>query len=529
MDKLARPPWALGFYLGMAWVLTGCARGPKTVTTNVLRYPLTEEPASLDPAVVVSADTNEMIYNVYEGLVRYDKDLKLVPWLANSWELSGDKRTYTFRLNPRAKFHRPFSRLVTASDVKWSIERILNPETKGGSLPAVLADIEGAQAVLEGKTKECSGVRVIDAQTVAITAVRPCSYLLQELGVPIFCREAVEKGKGRFTLECAIGTGPFMFKEYRPGSVVVLEANPEYYREKPKLARIERPIILDMSTSHIAHENGETHISRTSVADYVADLKDLKLKDQALLMDLAGTSFVEMHPGAMPVFRDKRVRRAIAEAIDRDRINKTAYLGTRITAGGFLPPGVLGYNPNIRTIPYDPAHARKLLAEAGYPGGKGFPPLAFEYVQTQAAVSASGIIIRENLKENLGLNVDLREREAGSFYSDLDKNRLGFFMVGSNALDPHDFLTLQMRTGGRYNTFGYSNPRFDAIVDRGDSEFDPQKRAAAFREADQMQLDDVVAFPINYNRVPYLVSRSVLDLDYNIGGLLPHFRTRMAQ
>lgn len=520
--------FALLLLAALVFPATGCARKPRSLAAGVLRYPLTEEPASLDPALVTSADTNEMIYNVFEGLVRFDKEMKLISWLADSWELSADKRTYTFHLNPRAKFHRPYSRPVTAADVKWSLERIMWPETKSLMLGALLVDVEGAKAVLDGKTKECSGIKVIDEKTLSITAVRPCSYLLQEIGTPIYCREAVEKGDGKVTAQNAIGTGPYMLQEYRSGSYVRLTANPEYYRGRPKLEAIERPITLDPLTAHVAFENGETHITRISIQDYLHDIESPQLKDRVLQMDWSGTSYITMQPNAQPAFRDRRVRRAIAEAINRDRIIELAFHGTRVKAGAFLPPGIVGYSTQIRAIPYDPAHARRLLAEAGYPGGKGFPALTFEYVQQNPAAADVAAIVRDDLREHLGIQVDLREREAGGFYADKAHNKVPFSQSSWTTFDPHDFLTLMMRTGGRFNTFGYSNPRFDALVDRADSEFDPAKRAALFAEADQVQLDDAVCVPLVYNRVPYLIDPRVRDLEYNLGGLMMHMKTWMA-
>lgn len=505
---------------------SGCSKKP--THAGVLRYPLTEEPQSLDPPVMSSADTAELLQNVFEGLVRFDKQMQIVPWLADSWQISPDKRTYTFHLNPNARFHPPYARQVTAADVKWSIERALWPETKAAVLPSLLKDIVGAQAVIDGKTRECSGLRVVGATTLTVTTVKPCAYMLQELGSPqVYCREAVEKGGGHITAENAIGTGPYILKEFKPGSRVVLEANPDYYRGRPAVTRIERPIVLDRQTAHIQYENNESDFAQVSWPSYLADRDDARLKSQCLLMPWSGVNYLVMQPEAQPAFRDRRVRRAIAEAIDRDTIIRIVYKGAVLKAGGFLPPGVIGYSPQTAAIPYDPVHARKLLAEAGFAGGKSFPHLVLEHTQQNPEVASTAQIIRDNLQQNLGLEVDLREREAATFFSDIGTKKVPFYTVGWIAADPHDVMAVQMRTGGLYNTLSYSNPQFDAAVDRGDAEFDLKKRAAAYEEADRIQLDDVAALPINYLRIPYLVRPTVRGLEYNGTGLMPHFNTRI--
>ncbi len=492
----------------------------------MLRYALAEEPKSLDLAVVESANTGEMLQNIFEGLVLYDKNSRIGPWLADSWELSPDRRTYTFHLNPQATFHPPYARPVTAADVKWSIERALLPETKSPIAPAWLDQIVGAKDVLAGKTRDCAGIAVIDPRTVAITTVRPAAYLLAELtNVAVYCREAVEKGGGHIDASNAIGTGPFRLTEYQRGRRVVLEANPAYYRGRPKINRIERPIVIDAHTARVQYDGSETDLCRDSFADYAKDQRDPQLAGQSLLMPLAGVNYLVMQPERQPAFRDRRVRRAFAEAIDRDAIVRIAFHGVMLKATGFLPPGTLGYNPRLKSAPFDPADARRLLAGAGYGASHPFPHLVLEYIQQPPEIGATAAIIRDNLKENLGIAIDLREREAATFFGDAGKKRMPFYMMGWVALDPHDYLAVLMRTGGRFNTFGYSNPHLDEAVDSGDAEPDTAKRALDYARADQIAVDDMVAVPIDYHPIPYLVKPYVHDLDYNLEGLTPHVHT----
>jgi oligopeptide transport system substrate-binding protein len=513
----------------------GCGRGRNAAgTAAVLRYPLVMELATLDPARNNDIYTAELLQNVYESLVAFDAHNRIAPALAERWEVSADGRTYTFHLRANSRFHAPFARPVTAADVKYSMERALWPETRSPVASNYLAGILGVGDVAAGKRRDLPGVQVVDPRTLTITLDRPRGYFLGALAYPtgcVVCREAIEKNGGLFDEKTAIGTGPFILREYQHGAKVILDANPDYWGGRPRLARIERPIVLDPQTAHLMYENGEVDMIQTARADYVNDQKDPALKAEAKLLPQASVFYLVMHPRLQPAFRDSRVRRAFAEAIDRDQIVRIASLGVWTRADSFMPPGMPGCNPGIRKLPHDPAGARRLLAAAGYPGGRNFPRLTLVYVERQPELSAAAQIIRADLQQNLGITADLQEREMTTFFNDTgNQEKVPFFLTGwiADYPDPQDFLSTLLRTGAPLNHVGYSNPKFDSLCDRADAERDMNKRIPDYRQADQIAMDDVAVFPYAFDKQPMLIKPYVRDYAANLlVFMLPHKTTRI--
>jgi oligopeptide transport system substrate-binding protein len=516
-----------------AATLGGCVAhrtGAPSTGSSILRQPLQVEPTTLDPVMTDAGDTLDMLGNVYEGLVNVDEQTRVVPGVAERWETSADGKTLTFHLNPKATFHAPYARQVTAADVKYSLERTLWPETKSPVWPNVLVDVAGAKEVAAGKTKDLAGAQVIDEHTFAITLTHPCGYYPMELSGPfIVCKEALAKTGGKIVLQSAIGTGPYAIADFRPNQKAVLKANPDYWGRRPRLDSIERPVVLDQETCHAQFETGQLDLTQVSATDFDQDRNRADLKDAARLLPSARVGYVVMDSKVQKEFRDLRVRRAFAMAVDTNEIARVAFRGLYQPAKGFLAPGVIGFDPHMRVIPFDPAGAKTLLSRAGYPGGAGFPHLTLVYQQKIPATEAAVQMIRDDLKPNLGITIDLQAREAATFFADSDREALPFYYIAWSAVDPHDYLTLLMRTGGKYNTIGYSNPKFDGVVDAADAERDPAKRQALYAQANQIAEDDMAVLPIEYDPIPVLVRPYVRDLQTNLGGIMPHYRTRIAR
>jgi ABC-type transport system substrate-binding protein len=259
-----------------------------------------------------AADVAEVLQNVYEGLVTLDENTRPIPCLAEKWDLSTDGKTYTFQLNPKARFHPPFERPITAADIKYSIERAFWPETRATVLPLVLEDIVGAKEAAQGKRRDIPGVKVVDDRTVEIMLERPRGYMMMELATPmVVCREAIEKNGGKLDRNAAVGTGPFRFGDYRANSSVTLEANPGYYRGAPKLTRIERPIVIDPQTVRSKYETNEIDLCTPSFQDFVADQSNPSFQAESKIVNAAGVNYLVMHPKDIAPFRDPRVRRAL--------------------------------------------------------------------------------------------------------------------------------------------------------------------------------------------------------------------------
>lgn len=511
----------------------GCGRRPGFNGAQILRYPMIQEPGTMDPARIQDVYTDELLQNVYEGLITFDASNRVVPALSEKWEVSADGKTYTFHLRGSARFHN--RRTVTSQDVKYSLERALWPDTRSPTAANYLSGIVGAADVATGKRKDLTGVAIPDSHTVVITIDRPRGYFLGALAYPtgwIVCEEAIRQNGRRLDEKAAIGTGPFKIEEYRHGSKVVLTANRDYWAGRPRLDRIERPIVIDPQTAHVMYESDQLDaLPQAALSDFVNDQRNPALKAESHLLPQANLFYLVMHPRLQPAFADKRVRRAFAMAIDRDEVARLAYQGASPRADSFIPPGLLGATPNPPRIPYDPAGARRLLGQAGYPGGRGFPSVTLVFLEKQPEWNAMAQVIRDYLKKNLGITISLQEHEAASFWTDTsDQEKIPFFITGwvADYPDPQDFLSTLLRSGAKLNHVAYSNGRFDALCDRADAELDPKKRAPLYQEADRIAMEEVAVLPLVFYNQPTLIKPRVRDAEHNVMlFFLPHTKTRI--
>ena len=223
------------------------------------------DPPTLDPHLTTDATSAQIIIEVFGGLVTIDRDLNIVPDLAEDWEISDDGRVYTFHLRPEATFHN--GRRVTADDVRWSLERATNPLTESPVVDQYLGDIVGVKERLNGDAQTISGVRVIDDSTLEITIDAPKSYFLAKLTYPtgfVLDRENVEANPRRW-FRNPNGTGPFKLAQYDVGEKMLLTRFENYHLGPAHLASVE--MILSGGTSMLMYENDEIHISGVALAD----------------------------------------------------------------------------------------------------------------------------------------------------------------------------------------------------------------------------------------------------------------------
>jgi len=502
----------------------GCAREKRD--GQVLRIPLLVEPTTMDPARVEDGPTIEVLMHIYEGLVQWDESNKIVPAIAKSWTVSKDGRTYTFYLREDVRFHT--GRRVTAQDFVFSINRALSPSTASTVAGTYLNDIEGAAEVLAGKARRARGVRALDDRTLEIRVTRPRAYFLAKLTYPtayVVDRECVASGP-RWT-EKPVGTGPFKLARWDHNSLVVLEANPAYYRGRPKLDRIERPIVLRPTTRHAKYENGELDVTDVTMGDYDRDRRDPTLRAQMRVFDRPAVFYFALNQRAYAPFRDRRVRQAFAYALDKAALVRLALKGLNLPAHGILPPGIPGHDPNLVGLRYDPAKARALLAEAGYPNGKGLPELTLTFREQMADLRRLAEAAAEMYRRNLGVEVKLREMEWGVFLQERNRGTLPFYLLRwmADYLDPQNFLSLMLHTGAPENVIGYSNPEFDRLCDQADALMDQQKRLRLYHRAEEIAVQDAPWIPLFYQRDVELWKPYVKGARNCLMGHLPHITT----
>jgi oligopeptide transport system substrate-binding protein len=505
----------------------GCGRGPsdESAPVSTLRYTLIVEPASFDPAKSQDLYTSEMLMNVFEGLVRYNEKNEIVPALAESWELSGDRKTYTFHLRHGVLFHN--TEQFTADDVKYSWERALWPFTKSNTAANYLEGVVGEKDVVSGETKTLKGVRIDDPYTLEVTLDHPRAYFLGMLTYPtnfVICKADVQTNRGILDDTHCAGTGPFKVDTYLPNYRVTLTRNASYWGDKAKVERIDELILVD---PHTAYTNFETNkvdfFMDVPVGQFSQDLAANKLAAFYRRLPFANMYYLVMDSRKNPIFGRTLVRKAFACAIDRKEILKVAYKDVGRVADGILPPEVPMAGSQPPAIPYDPSLARSLLAQAGFPGGKDFPTLTLYYVQMNPSNEMTCEIVRKNLHDNLGITVNIQPRELTAFVNDQYRDAMEFYYTGwvADYPDPQDFASTLFTTHGSLNHTGYSSAKFDSLCDLADREERPEKRAALYGQADRVIMQDVGVLPVAFEPRLALVRPAVLGWQMNLSNMLP--------
>lgn len=509
---------------------------------NVLRYPLTTEPTSLDPAKVEDGTTIDLLQQVFEGLVIWNDRNEIAPNLAEKWDLSPDGKTYTFHLHKGVKFHN--GREMIAADFKYSFERACDPKTKSQTVQSYLKDIVGATDMNLGKAKEIAGVKVVDNYTLQITLDDFKPYWLGNMTYPcayVVCKEEVERNGGEINesnLASTTGTGPFKFADVKRNDLVHLTAFKDYHGGAPKLEGIMRPIVKDAGQRLNKYQVGELDIVEISPADLDRVQSDTTLKEELKSFPRAATWYLGLNQEAAgSPFVKREVRQAFAMAINKDEIIKVAMKGQADLANNVIPPGIRGRNEHIQPLGFDPAKAKQLLAQAGYPDGKGFPELTFSYRKDLPQVSLTAQVVAQQLKTNLGINVQQRPMEWGQFLVERKAKTLALTHLrwAADYLDPQNFLSTLLHSSKKVNGqedhpengVGYNNPEFDKLCDAADREKDTNKRWELYGKAEQMAIEDSPWVPIYFQRDLELIKPRVKNLKDSLFGHRPHVVTEV--
>jgi len=512
--------------LAAAILVSGCSKGSFNQPVGqgqpgVFRYAIATNPTSLDPAIVQDIDTGGLIQNVYEPLVTYDEHNEIAPLLAESWKVENGGRTYVFKIRADAKFHN--GRAVTSEDFKWTFERNLDPKLNSPTAAGYLADIVGVADRVAGKTTTVSGIETPDPQTLKITIDQPRAYFLGKLTYPcayVLAKEAI-KGKEIHDLSECIGTGPYKFEKFVPEQEVDLVANKDYYLGAPSIERIMRPVIKDAATRLNKYRNGEADLLTLERQDLAAAAADPKLKADLHVVPRPAIYYIGLNQIKYPPFKDVRVRRAFIMAIDRTKIAKE--LVGLPEAKGFIAPGIKGYREDLAGTPFDPAGAKKLLAEAGYPGGKGLPPLTISYRDGRPDSETLAVAAVTDLRENLGFSVDAKKMEWRSMLEARNKAALPFYGASwyADYLDPQNFLSFLLASTADQNHDGYSNPEFDRLCAEADTSLDEAKREELYHQAEDLLIKDAARIPVYFGQDNILISPRVEGVRTNLFGQMP--------
>lgn len=432
---------------------------------------------------IASADINALVYN---GLVKYDKDLKLTGDLAESWSVSPDGLTITFKLRRNVKWHdgQPF----TAVDVKFTYDRLVDPKV---------------QTPYSGDFMLVKDVKIADLYTVRVTYSEKFAPALESWGMGIVPKHIFERGD--FNTNPAnrapVGTGPFRFKEWKTDEKIVLEANPDYFEGRPYISRYVYRIIPDQSVQFLELRNqsidemGLTPDQWRAYPEFFIHYN--KYRYPAFAYTYLAFNLLN------PVFAEKKFRQAIAFGIDKDEIINGVLLGMGKAANGPFPPQSWAYDPSVKDYGYDPGRARLLLSELGWRDAdndgileKDGRKLAFTIMTNQGNKmrELSCEIIQAQLKK-IGVKADIRVVEWSTFvHQFIDKKDFEAVLLGwSLSRDPDQYsIWNSKQTGeGQYNFVSYSNPEVDKLLDEGRKTFDTAKRKAAYNRLHRILAEDL--------------------------------------
>jgi oligopeptide transport system substrate-binding protein len=492
------------------------ARAPSTTSRNILRLPGGTDPRTLDPAQVNDTNAGEYIAEIFSGLVALDQDLKVVPDIAERWEVSTDRKTYTFYLRKEVKFHD--GRPVTAQDFKYSIERVANPATRSPTAENYLGDIVGVKEKLNRQAAEVSGVQVVDDYTLKITIDAPKSYFLAKLTFPtayVVDKNNVERG-GRTWTDKPNGTGPFKLKEYVRAQRIILARNENYYGEiKPKVDEVH--FILSGGSAMTMYENGDLESVYVTISDIerVSD-PNSPLNKQLYIGPALTTGFVVFNT-RKPPFDDPKVRLAFAYAIDRQKVIDVVYRKMPLAAKTILPPGMPGYAEPENPITYDPDKAKQLLAESKYAGK--LPDITWTTIGGGGSAAQNIQVMAAMLKDNLGVRISIQQTDDASFFNTIDdpaKNPYQMFDVGwaADYVDPQNFLDILFRSTSTQNWASYANPEVDKLLDQAAVENDNTVRFKLYQQAEQLILNDAPVIPLTHSREYWLTKPYVKGMIY---------------
>lgn len=504
---------------------------------------------TLDPVLSNSPQSIWLLISLMDGLVMYDKDNKITPLIAKEWNISNDGLVYKFTLRKDIKFHddecfsktKGTGRYVNAYDVKYCFERLNDPTTKTRGLWLFRDKVKGVTEYADYKSgkskdevKEVSGIKVLNDSVISIELIEPFAPFLSLLTMSyayIYPKEAVDYYQNNFSFH-PVGSGAFKFVKWDLDKELILKKNNNYFEKDssgnsiPYLDNVKFSFTQSRESEFLDFLNGKYDYDEPTaeVLEALTDdkgklidenKKDFKLVRQPWLntVYLIMVQNKSLPAGATsPFVGNKNLRQAINYAIDREKIVKYVLKNRGIPAhNGPLPPGMPGYNEEVKGYSYDKDKASKLLEEAGYPQGKGLDlTLVISNDELQRSIA---IALQEQLKET-GINIKIEQLLQASLNTKQQDGEFEFSRGnwGADYFDPENFMALFYSKNiipNGPNKPGYSNPKVDSLYEKSIKITDIEERKKIYNEMERIVIDDAAWVFLYYNQRVYLLQKNV--------------------
>ena len=485
---------------------------------KVLRFAQSNAKQGLDMQKSTNSGSSSIADCIFESPLRWTEDNELVPCLLKEIPtFEADGVTLHCELKPNIKFHDGTT--LTASDVKYSFERMFKPET-GGKSTYMYDLIKGAKEMLAGTATELEGLTVEDDTHFTFVLTNPMVTFVNNLGInyaDIFPKDACEKaGKSWGTGTNCIGTGKYKVVSNDDTTEVVLARFDDYHDGKPALDELRFQFVDDLNTKMMSFKNGDVDYCDLDASQLQQYKNDPAVKDLITQYPTLGVQFVNLNLSSEKL-QDVRVRKALSLAINRDELIQSIVGGAGTVPSGWLAPQTPGHDPNAPAFEYDPEKAKALLAEAGVTN------LELS-AKVRANINQKQLVAVQDYWSKIGVKLTVETEDNGVWAQDwadgsLEITAVGWFPLYADA-DNHMYTYFYSENAKGKSSF-YNNPEFDALVSQARVEQDKQKRADLYRQADDiLTRQDYATLPLYYPKNQFVAKDYVQNA--KVGNLIYH-------
>ncbi len=485
---------------------------------KVLRFAQSNAKQGLDMQKSTNSGSSSIADCIFESPLRWTEDNELVPCLLKEIPtFEADGVTLHCELKPNIKFHDGTT--LTASDVKYSFERMFKPET-GGKSTYMYDLIKGAKEMLAGTATELEGLTVEDDTHFTFVLTNPMVTFVNNLGInyaDIFPKDACEKaGKSWGTGTNCIGTGKYKVVSNDDTTEVVLARFDDYHDGKPALDEVHFQFVDDLNTKMMSFKNGDVDYCDLDASQLQQYKSDPEVKDLITQYPTLGVQFVNLNLSSEKL-QDVRVRKALSLAINRDELIQSIVGGAGTVPSGWLAPQTPGHDPNAPAFEYDPEKAKALLAEAGVTN------LELS-AKVRANINQKQLVAVQDYWSKIGVKLSVETEDNGVWAQDwadgsLEITAVGWFPLYADA-DNHMYTYFYSENAKGKSSF-YNNPEFDALVSQARVEQDKQKRADLYRQADDiLTRQDYATLPLYYPKNQFVAKDYVQNA--KVGNLIYH-------